>query len=87
MFWIWVVVGVVAVPGLLYGLHRFALALEEAGYLKYINSKDSGGGSTAAVLGEVDKITQPNAQRIVTETKEENRIVIKKVEGDDLGEM
>lgn len=84
MLWIWVTAGIILTPLVLFGLHRFALTLEKAGYLKYLNSKDTGGGGASAMLGEVDKITQPNAQRIVTEAKEENRIVIKKVAGDDL---
>lgn len=83
MFWIWTAIAIIFLPLMLFGLHRFALALEEAGYLKYINSQDTGTGATSSVLGEVDKITQPNAQRIITEAKEENRIVIKKVEGSD----
>ena len=57
---------------------RFACALEDAGYFKNLKQEEGqgGGGSTSAMFGEIDKITRPNEERIVTEAKKECRIVV-----------
>lgn len=77
---IWIVSGIIAVPFLIWGMHRFACALEQAGYIRYRDrdEESGGGGATAGVMGEIDKITRPHAEHVVTEAKEERRIVIKK---------
>jgi hypothetical protein len=60
--WLWIA-ALVALPFVLWGLHRFCLRLEERGYLYYLHKKPTPGGSSA-LLG-MQEFIQPNAQQIV----------------------
>ena len=55
--WMWVLIvigGVAILAGVGWSLHRFAIRLEDAGYLYYRKQSPTGGGGS--VFGEVDKL-------------------------------
>jgi hypothetical protein len=51
-----------AIAGL-YGLHRLALRLEEAGHLYYLRKKPKGGGGNAFLA--VQRIVEPGAGHVM----------------------
>lgn len=53
---------VIGVPACLYGLHRFAIHLEDRGYIYYRN-KPAGGGMSGAMF-EMDKLTRPSVEHV-----------------------
>jgi hypothetical protein len=60
--WIYLA-GLIALPVVLYGLHRFCLRLEERGYLYYKYKQPKPGGTPAFL--EFQKFIQPNVQEAV----------------------
>ena len=55
------ILGLMAIGGLLYLLHRWAIVLEDRGYI-YYREKPQGGGSN--VLFEMDKLTRPSVEHV-----------------------
>jgi hypothetical protein len=55
----WVIVMIIGAAAL-YGLHRLALRLEEAGHLYYLHKKPKGGGSSPFVV--LQQFVEPKAQ-------------------------
>jgi hypothetical protein len=59
-----VITGIVLLPVVLYGLHRFCLRLEDSGYI-YYRTKPSGGGGIAGAVFEFDKLIRPSTEHVV----------------------
>ncbi len=69
----WTIVAwVVGVAFGLYALHRLALWLEREGWIRYIHSPPSAGEGGAAMLGDLQRIYEPQT-RHVYELKEQKR--------------
>ncbi len=54
--------------GLLYGLHRIALGLEERGHLYYLHKKPKGGGASCFVA--LQQALEPQVQHVIQVTDE-----------------
>ena len=59
-------------------LHRFRIALEDAGYLYY--RKGGGGGGIPGAMSELDKLSRPSVQHVI-ETQEETRLAEDEIGG------
>lgn len=64
--------GLVAAAAVVYGLHRLALWLEREGWIRYINDPPRADTGGAAMLGELQKIFEPQTQHVF-EMKEQKR--------------
>ncbi len=56
------IIGLVAICLVIYGLHRFLIALERRGYIYY---REKPRGSGAGALFELDKLTRPSVEHVV----------------------
>ena len=67
---LWWLIGLVAVVGVIYGLHRLALHLEKQGLIYYLKEKpQSGAGS---VLMPFQELIQPEIRHVI-EVQDERR--------------
>ena len=67
----WLIGGLAVVVGL-YGLHRLALKLERAGWIRYANGPAPDPIGYADLLGELQRIYEPTT-KVVHEIKHEAR--------------
>ena len=72
---------VIAVPLLLWGLHRFAIALEDAGYIYYRTKKEGGNGGLHGAFNQMDHLIRPSVEH-TRETEEVSQIVRDDVGGE-----
>ena len=68
-----------AIPFVLWGLHRFAIALEDAGYIYYREKKQGGNSGVHGAFNQMDRLIRPSVEH----TRETEDIV--KVVRDDVG--
>ncbi|HRX80267.1 MAG TPA: hypothetical protein P5307_14450 [Pirellulaceae bacterium] len=63
LMWIAIIgIGAILLTGVIWLLHRFAIRLEEAGYIYYREQPRGGGGS---VFGELDRLVRPSIQHTI----------------------
>ncbi|MBC8355043.1 MAG: hypothetical protein H8E66_23945 [Planctomycetes bacterium] len=55
-------IGLLLLVGIGWLLHRFAIRLEDAGYIYYREKSSGGGGS---VFGELDKLVRPSIRHTI----------------------
>ena len=67
----WAIAAIGAIVAV-YVLHRLALRLEQAGWIRYRNASADGGAGSAAIFAELQKVYEPSV-RHVYELKEEHR--------------
>ena len=60
---VWWTLGVAFVALCLYGLHRFALWLEEKGHLYYLKKKPEGGG--ASLFSPLQRAIEPQIEHVL----------------------
>lgn len=56
----------------LYVLHRIALRLERAGWIRYVRHPPGPGGATGAAFGELQQLFEPQTKHVY-ELKDEKR--------------
>jgi hypothetical protein len=66
------ILGLLAVLVALYPLHRLAVRLERAGWIRYRNAAPDGSAGSGAIFAELQRIYEPSV-RHVYELKEEHR--------------
>jgi hypothetical protein len=69
--WKWCFLGAGALAAV-YGLHRLALRLEQAGHLYYLHKKTSGGGALGSFVA-LQRVLEPRAEHVLIVHEEKTR--------------